>query len=130
MPALSQRQEHRGGRVAVTSADTRRVSDAQPSCVRPGRRVQGELQDPPLLDEAEFAFPCQPADPHVHETLRQGCPPLELGATSLPHAAPILPKAPAASPICVSISFSLLPSSRLCCHRASSPGTTQSIQGP
>ena len=79
MPALSESQEPRGGSVAVTSAGTRGVSDAQPSCGRPGRGVQGELQDPPLLDEAAFAFARQPADPHVHETLRQGCPPLQLG---------------------------------------------------
>jgi hypothetical protein len=46
--------------VAVTSADTPCVSTAQPSCVRPGRRVQGELQDAPLLDEAQFPFTRQP----------------------------------------------------------------------
>jgi hypothetical protein len=67
MPALSQRQAHRGGSVAGISAGTRGVSDAQPSYRRSGRRVQRELQDPALLDEAEFAFPRQPADSHMHE---------------------------------------------------------------
>ena len=120
---LSESQEHRGGSVAAASADTRSVSEAQPSCVRPGRGVQGDFRTPRSWMKPRV--PSRASHPTPMCTRRSGrvVPRCSWSDVAASCCARYCPMRPAASPIAC-------PSCSPCSHHCGCVVTGRRLQAP